>query len=857
MTLARVKQTGKGSIHARLVIEGLSVQFVSSQRMAGTFGDGRTRCVGLALGGVKIGARADLRRSTLEASSWEATIKDIGGRVAGSRHGTITRELWMRPTASTFLSTGAGPADTTLTVYDTTSFPAVGTVHIGTEAIRYLGKTATTFTGCTRGSWDSIAQRHFVADGEGLADARVTDRASGIEGRRAYLYLYGDGDAPLGAGSLRWRGVCATDLRWSAGVWTVSLDAITRLLDQHVGSSSSETMRVRGIYYGPAHPWVLRVTDPLTLASAQNIPLVGFFETSAAFCVAATAAITAAITASALALGAGGAVSVDPSPDGYSIVYRGRTVGSPPVLVFRLMPSEVSGSSAVSGQALDPSAYSELSPPTAGFAPLHVRAPFPRGALLGGVRGRAQYTDPIGGNPFGSFVHLSTYSVPAAGSYVAIASADDTEEIYQVIERDVGLRRITVRGDSTRRLDAFTEMSVGAALGYGNVVDLLTSIIANAADTANSGASPLLTAGDITWTADVTTALASEPLCSGRSWIAFDQSTLRDLIEPELMALGAYMRIGLDGALQIDMLRPALVTDTTALSIDDSQGSPTVERGAYGTLGLVRYHFAYDPREDEHRRVIAVRDVQNASATRAPIESDIKQRSTSGAVLLSTGEVLDGVPPLLENIIAIATRQFGFFGTDYSTISTSGDPRHMDLRVGDVVAYSSQLLPDVTTGTGATVGRGVRVVGQSLELASGRVELELLLHVERFAGYAFGAAVASAALVAGLQHDITLEAGYSEESATRHVYVGMPVVCYEQDNAAPATQNGVVDTVISASVVRVTFTSAAPSFIGLWALAVRQSSAIASTSTAASLTHVGGNDGIGYLDATVPAKVFA
>lgn len=40
---------------------------------------------------------------------------------------------------------------TTITVKDTSAFAASGTIHIGTERIDYTGKTATTFTGCTRG----------------------------------------------------------------------------------------------------------------------------------------------------------------------------------------------------------------------------------------------------------------------------------------------------------------------------------------------------------------------------------------------------------------------------------------------------------------------------------------------------------------------------------------------------------------------------------------------------------------------------------------------------------------------------------------------------------------------------------
>jgi hypothetical protein len=49
---------------------------------------------------------------------------------------------------------------TTITVDSTTSFPATGRIDIDTELITYTGKTATTFTGCTRGANGSTAASH-------------------------------------------------------------------------------------------------------------------------------------------------------------------------------------------------------------------------------------------------------------------------------------------------------------------------------------------------------------------------------------------------------------------------------------------------------------------------------------------------------------------------------------------------------------------------------------------------------------------------------------------------------------------------------------------------------------------------
>jgi hypothetical protein len=65
------------------------------------------------------------------------------------------------------LTQAINDSDTTLTVNDTTYFPNAGTLYIDNEMISYTGKTATTFTGCTRADsltqWGSGAFRISVA----------------------------------------------------------------------------------------------------------------------------------------------------------------------------------------------------------------------------------------------------------------------------------------------------------------------------------------------------------------------------------------------------------------------------------------------------------------------------------------------------------------------------------------------------------------------------------------------------------------------------------------------------------------------------------------------------------------------
>jgi hypothetical protein len=52
-------------------------------------------------------------------------------------------------------------AVTTITVDSTAAFPATGTIAIDSELIAYSGKTATDFTGCTRGASGTVAASHL------------------------------------------------------------------------------------------------------------------------------------------------------------------------------------------------------------------------------------------------------------------------------------------------------------------------------------------------------------------------------------------------------------------------------------------------------------------------------------------------------------------------------------------------------------------------------------------------------------------------------------------------------------------------------------------------------------------------
>ena len=78
----------------------------------------------------------------------------------------------------TTLSTNINNSVTTIPVVSTTGFQSAGALLIGAELITYTGKTATSFTGCTRGQYGSSNAAHvsgvYVTEGQvGIGSAAL------------------------------------------------------------------------------------------------------------------------------------------------------------------------------------------------------------------------------------------------------------------------------------------------------------------------------------------------------------------------------------------------------------------------------------------------------------------------------------------------------------------------------------------------------------------------------------------------------------------------------------------------------------------------------------------------------------
>lgn len=129
-------------------------------------------------------ASIDLERRRMLGGSMRAVLLD---------NGTLADLFASRSRPKTYVATTTTTTSATITVGSTAGFPASGTIYIGAETITYTARTATTFTGCTRGQYGSRAQVHY---GDADRGAQVYDAPPRWVGRRVSLYAYIETDNP-------------------------------------------------------------------------------------------------------------------------------------------------------------------------------------------------------------------------------------------------------------------------------------------------------------------------------------------------------------------------------------------------------------------------------------------------------------------------------------------------------------------------------------------------------------------------------------------------------------------------------------------------------------------------------------
>ena len=309
MTIA---SDGRGRPEYRLQIAGVGIEFVTSALMEIAYVDPETVARYDLLAGtddVTLVEKIDPKDPLPGLESYQAKIID--------RHDLVATDLLAKiPEITTYLVSTVSATATTIPVTSATGISAGDVVHMGTEALLVDSvSTSPDELTVTRGVFGSVAQAHFVTNGEYARRAAVHSSPPNFIGRRVFLYRYERGDDLQGDGTLIWRGVFAEGpvLEGDGVTWSFSVDSILAILSNDLGANLRRKATTRGIWIPSEFPMVVwaaeaadgagpiadRDSDSTALGGSRGsrMRFAGFFESNEQFCSVLTDFVRAAFLA--------------------------------------------------------------------------------------------------------------------------------------------------------------------------------------------------------------------------------------------------------------------------------------------------------------------------------------------------------------------------------------------------------------------------------------------------------------------------------------------------------------------------------------------------------------------------------
>lgn len=298
MSFANLKATGIGRLDFRLEIAGWPHEWTTSALITHSDGrDSREVFPGLQYTGLKITEKAILKDCWTQQG--QLTVKIKPTTLREETVDSFTRN----PAPVAYLAEhDATPGleyDSTVWSLDGAASLPAGFYHIASECLYYNGGGT-----LTRARWSTTAQRHYIAYGSTSAiSVPIYAYPPTMEGRRAVLYAYGEGDSKSGDGLSIWRGIVARPpaLDSDGLTWTIQLDPIIKALEQNVAASEALEYHIRGIYHSANAP--IRITyrrfgSPygVTNLGGETAVVTGFFENDDALATAINTKLDALIS---------------------------------------------------------------------------------------------------------------------------------------------------------------------------------------------------------------------------------------------------------------------------------------------------------------------------------------------------------------------------------------------------------------------------------------------------------------------------------------------------------------------------------------------------------------------------------
>lgn len=860
MSWTAVTTTGRGELAFRLEIEGWPESWVTHSSMI-SLSTTPFRYGGLRVTGQKLKAIANPLTNELDVSGFSASVVDDQERA------TAAFRTWA--TARTWLTAELSASATTMSVRSTDGFASSGTLWIDSEAITYTGKTSTTFTGLTRGSLGSLAQKHYVDAIGRPRNPEVTNRPISMTGKRAKLYAYGQLDDPQGSGTQIWQGVVSRHPSAQGAEWKIPIDPITKVLERTVSGDLAEPATPRGIYYTPAQAFKISLlrrdtsgilTVRFPVASGDR----AFFNNNADFCDYLTDRLSDEIEAewagneiqvSAVADGEtswhlevssdGTVIEMWESPGGIDPVFGslpvdedGNEVGTDSLAwtadrVYRFLPTSESRPGAGSvprGTYGTPSPAESIWPST-------------RIYLSGGVA-------------LSSLVDTVAIKWPGRDETrtPAITAIDATNN-YIDLEAEAWGSGLTPSFPSIGFTAAeLPEIRFGRTFANsGSAWTAISAIIAAAPDGLNAGSIPDVRSGDFDSTSwDDLDASTQPRIVRARVFKSFSESSLLDVVRQELTLAGYFLGITSTGTISIARVRPMISTTRgTAATVLAKDAAPTYEPDAYGHVSVLRLRRGFDPIEDDWSLpAVVVWDAGTLNRNPAARVLAIEPKSVPAG----------GIAETWAEAVETTARLFSVFAQPYARLQVDVPlTLWTSSVVGSIVTLTTDLVPDPRTGTRGVSALPCLVTGREIDLSRGRISLKLLTTVTAGAGYAPQSLISSETNVSGNTWDLTLTAtNYfpSGDDASDWFVAGDEVIAAAWDSTSTTTIAGVVVSA-SGNVVRVTFDSSAAALTSDdWFLSYGPASTFVQSSQE-TFMFLADSDGQIDFDTAEPAKAFS
>ena len=838
--------TGRGQLAWRVSIEGYPTDLVThtSMRMSSD-SVGRARVHGLKSEGFTFGQKVDLVTAKAEGSTFRV-------RFVNPTEGALL--FGRRPSAVTYLSSDETNSTTTIRCRGAGSFPTSGRAYVNTETFAYTAISSAGFLGCSRGRLSSLAQYHYTADGERQSYPEITDHPVVLEGRRVRFYAYAPGDDKQGDGTLVWVGVASTDANFNGIVWSFQVDSIFRVLDQDVGGDLKDPSPIRGIYYPEMAPLVLMFWEHATgsrfsdRATEGAIALAGFWENQTDFLVALNTAIAAELTARSFnqtdmfAVADGDSWAIEFTTDLSTARYMGIECRSPTDLFFGEIdnPGAGRGVPGVTAGNLYAFRQSDLYP-SAGTVPRTCFGVYRASMMAAADLAESQKTGMDGTHSTwrlyvggGSAVTSNTSAVSVEISSPGRLSEAYSGEITAAISAvDATNRHITtVRPEFSPRIgdddrdriggmfsvavaSSVPQIRMGRNYGFGSLSDFLgvsgtVGLMKQTAQWVNTGAVPNIhptttIVGDIVMSStgnEIQVAAGSNRFTAARSFSAFTEVSLRDMVEHECRMLGVFPIIESGQFISFRRLRlpsqaegrSTPVAASLILTDDQILGW---ERAALGIYNTVLVRTGYDPIEDDHKgSVYKIRDVAAFGQSPNSRTLDIEPKSGDPGVIR------------YEDVVDIGTRVLAVFGGPYTYLDIDVPLKLWGTDPGDIVSITWSKLPNVD-GTLGVTGKLGFVTQVEFEPMKARGKMTVLLTDQRIAGYApAGQVTVVTDGTSGTTGPFTVSLSSSDfpfaTTAADYFEAGGLIRVYRLDTNSTTTVLGSVDSVASNSV---TFTA--------------------------------------------------